>query len=122
MTIAVSIERELLKLRDLYLSYAGTYNLDHKLHKALSELNVGDQLLLQEKYEKGVLYDQARGLPVGQLSKVVSQKWLHSSDTSIPGIVVAMLKWRNKDSDEAYQSRHKCHEWEVPMVELQALK
>ena len=38
--------------------------------------------------------------------------------SSLQGSVIAMVRRRLEDSEEAFRGMHKCSQWEVPVVEL----
>ncbi len=113
---------QMLGLRDVYLSYAGTFSEDHKIHTALQQLSVGSALELREQNQRIVLFDPIHKIPVALLSKPESKNWLHVDLAQVSVTIIAMVKWRKTDSDEEYQDRHKCDGWEVPVVELTSVR
>ena len=114
----------LLGLADLYLSYAGLMLDSHPIHGALARLNVGSTITL--KRDKDTILLLADGQAVAALSKSMIQNnpsfvhQLNQGNASDPlqGRVIAMVRRRLEDSEEAYRSRHQCSQWELPVVEL----
>ena len=111
----------LMGLADLYLSYAGSMSSSHPIHTALAELHSGSVLTLKQENNVVVLCS-ADGQAVAALSKSMMAKYrnlLHKLDsTALQGRVIAMIRRRQGDSQEAYRPRHKCTQWELPVVEL----
>ena len=109
-------EYRALGMGDLYLSYAGTFAPTDKIHTVLSQLNTGDTVILKPDQDRIKLF--SRELPIAALSKAQTSDWQQLNGKAISGRVLAMVRRRVEDSDEAYQGRHKCEEWEVPVIEL----
>ncbi|MGZ8193170.1 MAG: hypothetical protein ACXWTW_06445 [Methylobacter sp.] len=103
-------------MRDIDLSYAGSFAASHPLHPSLARLTSGSQLALENENGKLVLKD--RGVTVAVLSKQGTQEWL-AKITAIESVtVLAMIRRYRDDSEEHYQSRCKVEQWEIPLVEI----
>ena len=108
-------EYRTLGMPDLYLSYAGGFVSTHVIHTRLRQLNAGDTVDFNPA--QGTLLSQ--GHTIAKLSQKSRERaWPQFNGTTIKGRVLALAQRRNKDSEEAYQDRHKCEEWEIPIVEL----
>ena len=111
----------LMGLADLYLSYAGLKPSSHPIHQALAALHTGSVLTLRQKDNAAVLCC-ADGQVVAALSKSMMAKhpdFLPRLErTPLQGRIIAMVRRRLVDSQESYWSRHKCPQWELPVVEL----
>ncbi|WP_422449066.1 MULTISPECIES: hypothetical protein [unclassified Endozoicomonas] len=113
----------LMGLADLYLSYAGSMPEAHPIHGVLAGLNAGFTVTL--KRDKDAILLLADGQAVAALSKTMirnNSSLVHQLDqgngSSLQGSVIAMVRRRLEDSEEAFRGMHKCSQWEVPVVEL----
>ena len=103
---------QVLGMRDLYLSYAGRFVPEHTIHTVLSRLNAGDPVVLQSDRHGTKIF--SHDLAIAALSKEAHGRHGHRHG----GRVVAMVRRRRDDGDEAYRDRYRCEAWEVPLVEL----
>ncbi|MBO9482683.1 RecQ family ATP-dependent DNA helicase [Salinisphaera sp. G21_0] len=113
----------LMGLADLYLSYAGLMPEAHPIHGVLAGLNAGCTVTL--KRDKDAILLLADGQAVAALSKTMirnNPSLVHQLDqgngSPLQGSVIAIVRRRLEDSEEAFRGMHKCSQWEVPVVEL----
>ena len=107
---------QILGLQDLFLSFAGKFSQNHKIHKLLSELNAGDELNLRQDSEGCKLYYQNQ--PVAALSRQFSRNFEFNSTTPDPTVrILAMITRKRENSEESYQKKHRCDHWVLPVVE-----
>ncbi|MET4709119.1 ATP-dependent DNA helicase RecQ [Endozoicomonas sp. NE43] len=110
---------QILGLQDLYLSYAGNFHKNHRIHTILRQLNVGDQLILQQdaKGHKLIYQDQALAALSAKRSQVLSAAKIPDKQTAY---ILGLVTWCSEDSGEEYQDRHQSACWEVPLVEIRS--
>jgi ATP-dependent DNA helicase RecQ len=103
-----------LTLRDVNLSFAGRYEPDHSVHRAISELTAADALQLRQEGERSELFDE-RGRLVGRLARGFNPpRCMKCVAASVRAIVV----WQREDSEPEYRDRLRCERWEVVVPEL----
>ena len=107
----------MLGVKDLYLSYAGNFTSERRIHELLRQLNFGDPVSLKREDGDGDIALFSQGVPIAKLSKTGSQGW-PDQISEVAARVVAIIRWRREDSEETYRNHHKCDEWEVPVVEV----
>lgn len=115
-TGAITKQYAILGMKDVDLSYAGSFVATHPIHQHLARLNTGSRLELELSNGKLVLKDQ--GMVVAVLSKQAAQLWSAKIDAIESVTVLAMIRWYREDSEESYQSRCKVGQWELPLVEV----
>ena len=103
-----------LNLSSVDLGFAGRHDRSHPIHNAISKLQPGDLLSLQQKNDKWELLDQF-GVTVSRLSKSFSPP---SQMQCISVKIMAIIIRRREDSNPEYQSLIKTDEWEVILPEL----
>jgi ATP-dependent DNA helicase RecQ len=105
-----------LGLQDFDLSYAGSFNAAHPTHQHIAQINLDTQLHFENNNGKIFLKDGE--MTVAVLSKKGTQEWVPKINQIQSITVLAMIKRYQSDSDEAYQSRCKVDQWEIPFVEV----
>jgi ATP-dependent DNA helicase RecQ len=106
----------ILGMRDIDLSYAGSFAASHPIHQSLARLKSGSRLAIENENGKLVLKD--RDVTVAVLSKQSTQEWLAKINKIESVSVLAMIRRYRDDSEEDYQSRCKVEQWEIPLVEI----
>jgi len=106
----------ILGMKDVDLSYAGSFDASHPIHQHLARLNSGSRLSMEHSSGKVVLKDQDRVVAV--LSKQGAQFWSAKINAIESVTVLAMIRRYRDDSEEGYQSRCKVEQWELPLVEV----
>jgi len=106
----------ILGLKDFDLSYAGSFAENQRIHPALANLVVGDQVTINLVNGKIVL--QKDQISIAALSMNAQQQWQSKLDKVQSISVIAMITRYKTDSEEQYQSRCKVDQWEVPMLEV----
>jgi len=107
---------ELLGLRDLFLSYAGQRDVGDRIHRRLARLEPGDPLRARPAGPHVRLVDP--GGCVATLSAECRERWNERWDDVESLRILAMVKRRAEDSEDAYRARLRCEQWEVPVVEV----
>jgi ATP-dependent DNA helicase RecQ len=115
-TCALTKQYAILGMKDVDLSYGGSFVATHPIHRHLARLNTGSRLTLELNNDKVVLKDNA--MVVAQLSKQAAQFWSARIDAVESITVLAMIRRYQDDSEEAYRSRCKVEQWELPVVEI----
>jgi len=106
----------ILGMKDVDLSYAGSFDASHPIHQHLARLNTGSRLSMEHNNGKVILKDQDRIVAV--LSKQAAQFWSAKINGIESVTVLAMIRRYRDDSEEGYQSRCKIEQWELPLVEV----
>jgi len=106
----------ILGMKDVDLSYAGSFDASQPIHQHLARLNTGSRLSMENNNGKVVLKDQNRVVAV--LSKQGAQFWSAKISAIESVTVLAMVRRYRDDSEESYQSRCKVEQWELPLVEV----
>jgi len=106
----------ILGMKDVDLSYAGSFDASQPIHQHLARLNTGSRLSMENNNGKVVLKDQNRVVAV--LSKQGAQFWSAKISAIESVTVLAMVRRYREDSEEGYQSRCKVEQWELPLVEV----
>ena len=108
----------MLRLEDIYLSYAGGFEAGHPLHGALASLEPGDRLQLAAD-ARGLGLFHSNGLAVARLSRQAELVWRGRLETVRDVRVVALLVRRaDPEDDAARREQRRVAEWEVPLVEV----
>jgi ATP-dependent DNA helicase RecQ len=108
----------LLRLEDLYLSYAGNLEAQHPVHAALAALQPGDRLRFVAG-DLNLALVNADGLGVARLSRKAEQVWRGRLDTVRDVRLVAMIQRRaDQDDDADRREQRRVAAWEVPLVEV----
>ncbi|MDO9269721.1 MAG: RecQ family ATP-dependent DNA helicase [Methylobacter sp.] len=106
----------ILGMKDVDLSYAGSFDASQPIHQHLARLNTGSRLSMENNNGKVVLKDQDRVVAV--LSKQGVQFWTSKINAIESVTVLAMVRRYREDSEEGYQARCKVEQWELPLVEV----
>ena len=113
-TPEMSVRYQRLSLRDVDLSFAGRYQAEHPVQRAIAALSPGDPLHVRTTQQPWALLDRA-GSVVGRLAKGYTPPAAMQlrSATVLAGVV------RNRaDSEPQYQAALKCDAWQVVVPEL----
>ncbi|MGR9014270.1 MAG: UvrD-helicase domain-containing protein, partial [Gammaproteobacteria bacterium] len=106
----------ILGMKDVDLSYAGSFAVSHPIHQHLARLNTGSRLSMEHNNGKVVLKDE--GIIIAQLSARAARHWSVKIAAVESVTVLAIIKRYRDDSEESYQSRCKVEQWEMPLVEV----
>jgi ATP-dependent DNA helicase RecQ len=106
----------ILGMKDVDLSYAGSFDASHPIHRHLAKLSTGSRLSMGHSNGKVVLTDNDR--IVAMLSKQGAQFWEAKINAIESVTVLAMIRRYRNDSEESYQTRCKVEQWELPLVEI----
>ena len=112
----LSKQYAILGMKDVDLSYAGSFDAFHPIHHHLARLNTDSRLTMEHNNGKVVLKDKA--MVVAQLSTQAAQFWSAKINTIESVTVLAIIRRYRDDSEESYQSRCKVGQWELPLVEV----
>lgn len=115
-TASLSKQYVILGMKDVDLSYAGSFEESHPIHRHIARLNTGSKLSMDNHNGKVVLKDQDK--IVAALSKQGAQFWSAKIDAVESVTVLAMIRRYRDDSEENYRSRCKVGQWELPLVEI----
>jgi ATP-dependent DNA helicase RecQ len=107
-------QHKTLSLGDVDLSFAGRYGKDHKVHRSIAKLAVGDRIELRYSEGKLELYDQG-GQIVGRLARAYS---MPTGMHCIQARVAAVSTRRDEDSEPEYREQLRSARWEVIVPEL----
>lgn len=108
---------QILGLQDLYLSYAGNFSKDHRIHQVLGSLTVDDELVIRPDSMGYKMY--AGDQPVAALSKQCAERFNSTfGHVGLIARVVAIVTRTREDSEEAFQKHHRTEQWEIPIVEI----
>ena len=108
---------DLLGLKDIFLSYAGTFPPAHPIHTHLAQLATGHRLHLATA-GSGVEVRDLENFPVARLSKEAAAQWSPKLADILEARVVAMLRWQADDAGGEYRSLARTEAWEVPIIEI----
>ena len=103
-----------LSLRDVFLSFAGYWKPDHRVHGAIADLSPGDTLRVREGATRWELLD-CNGTVVGQLARDFEGI---SSMRCVFAKVLAVVAWDRERSELEYQKGIRCDSWEVVVPEV----
>ena len=103
-----------LSLRDVFLSFGGYREPEHRVHAAISALSPGDPLQTHLGADRWELLDQ-RGTVVGQLARGFRAP---SGVRSACATVMAVVEWDRERSDPDYRDGLRCESWEVVVPEI----
>ena len=105
-----------LSLRNVDLSFAGRYQTNNPVHRAITALSPGDPLRVRTTQQPWQLLDRT-GNVVGRLAKSYKPPPTMRLRSAT---VLAIVTRRRADSEPQYQDTLKCEEWEVVVPELVA--
>ena len=108
---------QVVDLKDIYLSYAGTFGQGHPIHSRLAALNPGDRLQLTESGAKTEVCCPD-GFPVAALSREGRRYWADKRERISEIRVLGMVSWDADDMPEEYRSMAKVRSWELPLMEV----
>ncbi len=103
-----------LSLRDVDLSFAGRYQANDPVHRAIAALSPGDPLRVRTTRQPWQLLGRT-GNVVGRLAKSYKPPPTMRLRSAT---VLAIVTRRRADSEPQYQDTLKCEEWEVVVPEL----
>jgi hypothetical protein len=106
-----------LGMRDIDLGFAGRKSPENAIHRHLTDLKSGSFLRMENADEDIWLVD-GNGFRVARLSKAASLEWKERRSRVQTIKVLAMVQWRQNDSDEEFSRHYRCEKWEVPLVEI----
>ncbi|HVV70957.1 MAG TPA: 3'-5' exonuclease, partial [Verrucomicrobiae bacterium] len=110
-----------LSLEDIHLGYPGQFAPNHRIHRALAELNPGDKLTMRSLPGNGLGLFAGGNTCVARLSRSAQTDWADKVGCVSDARVLAMLRRRaEQDTDEARRGSYLVPEWEVPVVEVVA--
>ena len=103
---------------DVWIDFAGRQAPDSAVHRAISELNFGDELSMVGANGRWELRDRA-GRRVGRMA----QNWRDATDANVYGASVygIFTRWASDVKDETYADRLRADSWEVVVPQLQIL-
>lgn len=116
-TVLLAKQYAILGMKDVDLSYAGSFAATHAVHQWLARLNTGSRLSMAHNNGKVVLKDKEDRI-VAVLSKQAAQFWSSKINAIESVTVLAMIRRYRSDNEEEYQSRCKVGQWELPLVEV----
>ncbi len=102
-------------LDEIDIGFSGRYHKNHKVHKSIAALSVGDPLTPRINRKGRLELQNSDGLVVARLAKKFV---LPSGMRCQKAEVLAVIRWNNKNSDEAYKERSRCESWEVIVPQL----
>jgi ATP-dependent DNA helicase RecQ len=108
---------DLLGLKDIFLSYAGTFPAAHPIHSRLARLATGDLLHLAAA-GSGVEVRDMENFPVARLSKEAAVQWAGRLEEIVEARVVAMLRRQPDDAGPEFRTQALAEAWEVPIIEI----
>jgi ATP-dependent DNA helicase RecQ len=108
---------DLLGLKDIFLSYAGTFPPAHPIHTHLAQLATGHRLHLAATCS-GVEVRDMENFPVARLSREAAAQWIGRLEEIIEARVVAMLRWQADDAGHEFRALARADAWEVPVIEI----
>ena len=103
-----------LSLRDVFLSFGGYREPEHRVHAAISALAPGDPLQAHLGADRWELLDQ-RGTVVGQLARGFRAP---SGVRCAFATVMAVVEWDRERSDPDYRDGLRGESWEVVVPEI----
>lgn len=107
----------IIGLKDIYLSYAGTYPHNHLIHRHLHRLNAGDPLRLIATGSHVEVHN-TNGIEIARLSREGSRTWAEKVYGIEEARVLAILQWHADDSPDEYRRYAKVACWELPLIEV----
>ena len=107
----------LLRLQDMFLSYAGYRPPTDPIHQHLAALEPGDSLTPRPAGDRIELQDPGGHL-VAALSKSASSTWLPRLPQIIAIRVLAMIRRHSRDGGDDFRRHCRSDAWEVPWVEV----
>jgi len=108
----------LLGMEDLFIDFAGVRREDHEIRAAMSELEVGGKLQLNQRKDH-IEFVNHDDQSVARLSKHARSIWEKKIPSIAEGRVVAVVRRYKSDiKDEGFRARCHGESWEVPIVEL----
>ena len=103
-----------LRLRDVFLGFAGYRDPRHPVHQAIAGLNPGDPLQVRMRTDRWEpLADN--GMVVGQLARGFTTP---TDASRIQAAVIAIVSWDAERSEPEYRSGLRSDAWEVVVPEL----
>lgn len=105
-----------LGLKDLDLSYAGSFAAQHPIHQTLAELSTGSMVMITS--HNGKVGVQKDDVTIAVLSKKAQQHWQSQLHRVQSANIIAMITRYKADNEEQFQTRCKVEQWEVPMIEV----
>ncbi len=115
-TVPITRQYAILGMKDLDLSYAGSFDATHPIHAQLAQLQAGS--LMSMVYSNGKVLLKHQDKTVAVLSRQATHSWVDKLNTIVSVTVLAMIKRFQTDCEESYQSRCKVAQWELPLVEV----
>lgn len=106
-----------LGMRDIDLGFAGRKSPENPIHRHLADLTPGS-FLRMENVDEDIWLIDGNGNQVARLSKAACSVWKERRSRVQAIKVLAMLQWRQNDSDEEFSRYYRCEQWEVPLVEI----
>ena len=106
----------ILGLQDLDIGFAGSFKPEQPVHRQLAALVSGSLLSIRNHHGRAVL--MTGDTIVARLSQKANPEWLPRLESIEQATVLAMINRYREDGSEDYQSRCKCGQWEVPLVEI----
>ncbi len=108
---------EMLGMADFYLDWAGRAVADDPLHRRISSVAPGTELIFRAGGKHLDLHLR-RGGPVARLSKAACERWTPVLDRVREVRVLALIQRWAGDGDPEYGSLLKTDSWEVPVAEV----
>jgi ATP-dependent DNA helicase RecQ len=106
----------MIGLSEVYLDYAGCFPREHKIHKSLCCLEVGESVFFSLNANAMEIHTAA-GDCVAKLSNEGTHKWVKRVDQIYDLKVVALLRRNRDDPQEGFQNRIRADWWELPVLE-----
>ncbi len=106
-----------LRLRDVFLSFAGYRHPNHPVHRAIAALSPGDHLDVRVGTNRWELLD-GKGTVVGQLAGSFEAPKHMRKMRCASATVLAIAPWDGERSEPEYRDRLQCDSWEVVVPEL----
>ena len=103
-----------LGLKEVDLGFAGRYDPNAPVHRAIATLSAGDAIILRKTGEHWELCI-VDGRVVGRLAKAFTPP---PGMRFVSGQVKAVIVRRREDAEPEYQARLRCEKWEVVLPEL----
>jgi ATP-dependent DNA helicase RecQ len=108
---------DLLGLKDIFLSYAGTFPPAHPIHTRLACLAAGHCLHLAAA-GNGVELRDRENFTVARLSREAAAQWAGRLEEIVEARIVAMLRWQADDAGPEFRALARADAWEVPVIEI----
>lgn len=114
-----ALNYRVLSLEDIHLGYPGQFSQNHRIHKALSGLQVGTKLTMKPMQGNGIGLFHNSDVCVARLSYNAAVEWREQISTVDEVRVLAMLcRNAEQDTDQVRRERYQVQQWEIPMVEV----